>query len=56
MQVCIGLKVVKDWGLNPIIELTALEDIFKRLRNGKLEGTSRVLLPETSDDAEYEGH
>ena len=54
--VCIGLKVVKNWGLHPIIERSTLEDIFKRLRNGKLEGASRVLLPETPDDAEYKGH
>ena len=53
---CIGLKVVKNWGLHPIIERSTLEDIFKRLRNGKLEGASRVLLPEFPDDAEYKGH
>ena len=56
IQVCIGLKVVKDWGLHPIIEHSTLEDIFKRLRNGKFEGASRVLLPETPDDAECKGH
>ena len=54
--VCIGLKVVKNWGLHPIIERSTLEDIFKRLRNGKLEGASRVLLPEPPDDAEYKDH
>ena len=59
IQVCVGLKVVKDWGLHPIIEcstLEDLEDIFKRLQNSKLEGASRVLLPETPDNAEYKGH
>ena len=45
MQVGIRPKVVKNWSLHPIIERCALEDIFKRLRNGKLEGASRVLLP-----------
>ena len=47
IQVCIGLKVVKDWGLHPIIKRSTLEDIFKRLRSGELKGVSRVLLPET---------
>ena len=65
IQVCIGLKVVKDWGLHPIIEhstledifkRSTLEDIFKRIPNGKLKGASCVLLPETPDDAEYKGH
>ena len=37
-------KVVKDWGLHPIIEHFTLEDIFERLQNGELEGASRVSL------------
>ena len=56
IQVCIGLKVVRNWGLHPVIERSTLEDIFKRLRNGKLDGASHVLLPETPDDAKYKGH
>ena len=56
IQVCVGLKIVKDWGLYPIIERSTLEDIFKRLKSGELEGVSRVLLPEIPDDAEYKGH
>ena len=56
IQVCVGLKVVKDWGLYPIIERSTLEDIFKQLKSGELEGVSRVLLPEIPDDAEYKGH
>ena len=51
IQVCIGSKIVKDWGLYPIIEHSTLEDIFKRLQSGKLEGASRVL----PDDADYVG-
>ena len=43
IQVCIGMNVIKDWGLHPIIEHSTLEDIFKRLQSGALEG---VLLPE----------
>ena len=53
IQVCVGLKVVKDWGLHPIIEHSTLEDIFKRLRSGELEGLSRVLLPDIPNDAEF---
>ena len=56
IQVCIRLKVVRNWGLHPVIERSILEDIFKRLRNGKLDGASHVLLPETPDDAKYKGH
>ena len=56
IQVCIELKVVKDWGLHPIIERSTLEDIFKWLRSGELEGASHVLLPEIPDDDEYKGH
>ena len=54
IQVCIALKSCKRLGLHPIIERSTLEDIFKWLRNGKLEGVSRVLLPETPNDSEYE--
>ena len=50
IQVCIGLKVVKYWGLHPIIEHSTLEDLFKRLQSGELEGASRVLL-EIPDNA-----
>ena len=58
IQVCIGLIVVKDWGLHPIIECSTLEEISSRLQlqSGELEGTCRVLLPETPDNAEYKGH
>ena len=51
IQVCIGPKIVKDWGLHPIIEHSTLEDIFKCLQSGELEGASRVLL-EIPDDAD----
>ena len=56
IQVCIGLKVVKDWSLHPIIECSTLEDIFKQLWSGELEGAFRVMLQETPDSAEYKGH
>ena len=52
IQVCIGLKVVKDWGLHPTIEHSTLEDIFKRLQSGQLKGVSRVSL-EIPDDADF---
>ena len=52
IQVCIRLKVVKDWGLHPIIEHSTLKDIFKHLQNGELEGASHVLL-EIPDDADF---
>ena len=51
IQVCIGIKVVKDWGLHPIIKHSTLEDIFKRLQSSKLEGASRVSL-EIPDNAD----
>ena len=51
IQVSIRLKVVKDWGLRPIIKHSTLEDIFKCLQSGKLEGSSRVSL-ETPDNAD----
>ena len=44
-------KSRKDWGLHPIIEHSTLEDIFKCLQSGELEGASRVSL-EISDDAD----
>jgi hypothetical protein len=47
--VCIGLK---DWGLHPIIEHSTLEDIYKRLQSGELEGASRVSL-EIPDDVDF---
>ena len=52
IQVCVGLKVVKNWGLHLIIELS-LQDIFKLVQSGELEGTSHVLLTEIPDDAEF---
>ena len=38
IQVCIRLKVVKDWDLHPIIERSTLKDIFKRLWSGERQG------------------
>ena len=45
-------KGSQGWGLHPIIEHSTLEDVFKHLQSGELEGASRVLL-EIPDDAEF---
>ena len=49
IQVSIRLKVVRDWGLHPIIEHSTLEDVFKCLQSGELEGVSRVSLESPND-------
>ena len=56
IQVCIRLKVVKDWDLHPIIERSALKDISSGYGAVNVKGTSCALLPENPNDAEYKGH
>ncbi len=51
VQLCIGLKVLKGWGLLPLNELAILAEFLGQFASGDMEGCSaNFALPEDLRD------
>ncbi len=47
VQLCVGLKVLKGWGLHPLNELASLAEVLGQFASGDMEGSSaNFALPE----------
>ena len=46
VQICVGLKVLKNWGLHPVDELAALADVLQQFALQQMDGCSSFTFPE----------
>ncbi len=50
VQICVGLKVLKNWGLHPINELATLAEVFRQFSEQDMEGCYGFLFPSDLKD------
>lgn len=46
VQICVGLKVLKNWGLHPVDELATLADVLEQFSQQQMDGCSSFAFPE----------
>ena len=45
VEICIGLKVLKNWGLHPVNEIATIAEVFKQFAEQQMEGWSSFVFP-----------
>ena len=46
VELCVSLKVLKNWGLHPVNEITAIAEVFKQFAEHQMEGCSSFVFPD----------
>ena len=46
IQICNGLKVLKNWGLHPVNEIATIVEVFIQLAQQQMDGCSNFVFPE----------
>ena len=54
VQICVGLKVLKKWGLHPINELATLAEVFRQFCLQDIDGCHGFLFPDDLKDQAFE--
>ena len=54
VQLCEGLKVLKNWGLHPIDELATLAQVFRLFCQQEMDGCSGYSFPDSLMDQPFE--
>ena len=56
VEICVGLKVLKNWGLHPVNEITTIagSTVFKQFSEHQMEGCSSFVFPDELQEQPFE--
>ena len=54
VQICVGLKVLKNWGLHPVNEIATIAEVIKQFAEQQMEGYSSSVFPDELQDQPFE--